>query len=75
MRECSLVVQPEEQRYRSVCQQLSDLNAHLFEQSSKKSLTNKLIPDETQVSFFFLVNFRMSIFLFRLGSSFFTING
>ena len=64
MRECSLVVQPEEQRYRSVCQQLSDLNAHLFEQSSKKSLTNKLILDETQVSFFFSSIFECPFFFF-----------
>ena len=39
-------VQPEEIRYRSVCQQLSDLHS---EQSMKKSPTNKLTLDEIQV--------------------------
>lgn len=38
-------VQPEEIRYRSVCQQLSDLHAHFPEQS----LTNKSTLDEIQV--------------------------
>jgi len=44
-----LKVQPEESRYQSVCQQLSNLTELNSDESIKKSSSNKLAPDDIQV--------------------------
>lgn len=59
-------VQPEEVRYRSVCQQISDLHTQIGEQSMKKSSTNKLTLDEIQVRICMRENTFESILFFRL---------